>query len=226
MPKKNICTIIFWGALWGLVEATLGHLLHVTAFNIGWFFWFPLAYFFMSMVYKQTGRLNSILFTSMVAVAIKLLNLFITVNLVIVICPALSILLEGISLFAVLKLIDWKKYAQKYKIAEIVFVSCLWRILFLVTLLALPTWIMPTYPFKGILTIFKFILYEGILNSVFIYGIITLAMNISKIKNKKNTYIHAFTEKIIKSKVIENISVNPLISLSILMIALIIQWVL
>lgn len=224
--KKNSSAIIFWGALWGLEEATLGHLLHVTTLNIGWFIWFPLAYFFMYQVFKQTGKLNSILFTAIVAAAIKFVNLFMTANLVIVICPALSILLEGISSFAFLKLMDGKKHMPKYKLAEIVTVSLAWRILFLIGLLALPTWIMSTYPFKGVFAIFKFILYEGTLNGLFIYGIIVLVKKINKINEKKNTYIKPFTEKIIKSKVIESISYKPVVSLSILAITLIIQWVL
>lgn len=205
--KKQISAIIFWGALWGLEEATLGHLLHITALNIGWFFWFPLAYFFMDMVYKQTGKLNSILFTSMVAAVIKLVNLFMTGNPVIVICPAISILLEGISLFAVLKLFDWKKQLQKYRLIEIVSVSLLWRILFLVALFAIPVWIMPAYPFKDALALLKFLLYEGLINSLFIYAAFKL-----------------FSGKLIKTRTIE-ISFKPLAATGLLAVTLIIQWV-
>lgn len=226
MVKKHSSAIIFWGALWGLEEATLGHLLHITAFSIGWVLWFPFAYFFMSMVYKQTGKLNSILFTSMVAAAIKFVNLFMTANLVIVICPALSILLEGISLFAILKLFDWKKWIHKRKLTEIAAVSLLWRVLFLVGLLAIPTWIMSAYPFKGTIALLKFFLYEGLINSLFIYGIIMLARKIKGMSDEKNAYFKLFSKKLIKSEIIEDISFKPLVAFSLLAIALIIQRVL
>lgn len=224
--KKYISAIIFWGALWGLEEATLGHILHVTSFNIGWFLWFPLAYFFMGMVYKQTSKFNSILFTSIIAASIKLINLLLTTNLVIIICPALSIILEGISLFAVLKIVNRKKFMLKYKFAEIISINLLWRILFLVGLLFIPTWIMSSYPFKTVSSILKLLLYEGLLNSLFIYGIIMLKKKTIKTSGEKNTYLKQLTEKIIKSKLIAEMCFKPMISLSLLAIALIIQWVL
>ncbi|GEM_PF-207640 len=224
--KKCVSAIIFWGALWGLEEATLGHLLHITTLNIGWFLWFPLAYFFMSMVYKQTGKLNSILFTSIIAAAIKLVDLSMTTNLVIIICPALSIILESISLFAILKIMDWKKLLHKNKLIEIVSVSLLWRVLFLLGLLLIPTWIMASYPYKSISSILKLLLYEGLINSLLIYGTVILAKKTNEINNKSNTYFKQLTDKIIQSKLVKEMCYKPVISLSLLAVALIIQWVL
>lgn len=224
--KKDISTIIFWGALWGLEEATLGHLLHITTLNIGWFLWFPLAYFFMGIVYKQTGKLHSILFTSIIAAVIKLVDFFIITNSVIIICPALSIILEGISLFAILKTIDRKKLIQKHKMVEIASASLLWRVLFLLSLLFIPTWIMSAYPFKSVYSILELLLYEGLINSLFIYGIIMLAKKINKLNEKSNTYFKQLAGKIIKLKLVKEMCFKPVVSLSLLAVALIIQWVL
>ncbi len=226
MLKKYISAVIFWGALWGLEEATLGHLLHITAFNIGWFIWFPFAYFFMGMVYKQTGRLNSVLFTSMVAAAIKFINFFMTANLVIVICPAISILLEGLSLFAILKLLVWKKYTQKLKLIKIASVSLLWRCLFLIALLVMPAWLMPAYPYKDIAALLKFVVYEGLINSIFIYGILMAALRVKGMILHKNKYSWLFSDKLIKSGSIEDISFRPIAAFSLLAVALILQRVL
>lgn len=226
MTKKYASTIIFWGALWGLEEATLGHLLHITALSIGWFFWFPLSYLFISMVYKQTGKLNSILFTSIIAAAIKLIDLFMTTNLIIIVCPALSIILESISLFAVLKIVNRKKLMQKYKLAQIISVSLLWRVLFLLSLLFIPTWIMPSYPFKSISSILKLLVYEGLINSLFIYGTIILAKRINESNNKCNTYFKQLREKIMQSRLMKGTFFKPVVSLCLLAVAMIIQWVL
>ena len=230
MSIKHISAIIFWGAFWGLEEATLGHLLHITTFNLGWFLWFPFAYFFMSMVYKQTGKLNSILFTSMVAIAIKLVNLLMTTNLIIVICPAISILLEGISLMAVLKLFAWQKHLHQPKLLEITIISLFWRILYTVSILAIPVWIMPAYPYKTITAIVKFLLYEGLVNSIFIYGTIMLVNKTNAMLEEKHacliTYFKLFREILTNSSVFKDITFKPLASFSLLVIALIIQWVL
>lgn len=226
MIKKYASTIIFWGALWGLEEATLGHLLHITTLSIGWFLWFPFAYLFMSMVYNQTGKLNSILFTSIIAAAIKLIDLFMTTNLIIIICPALSIILESISLFAVLKIVNRKKLMQKYKLAQIISASLLWRVLFLISLLFIPTWIMPSYPFKSISSILKLLIYEGLINSLFIYGTILLAKRINESNYKCNTYFKQLTDKIAQSKLVKGTCFKPVVSLCLLVVAIIIQWVL
>ena len=224
--KKYVCAIIFWGALWGLEEATLGHMLHITSLSFGWFLWFPLAYFFMSMVYRQTGKLDSILYTSIIAAAIKLTDLFMTTNLVIIICPALSIILEGISLFAILKIISKRTLTQKHRLIELTSVSLLWRALYLLSLLFIPTWIIASYSYKSISTILEFLLYEGLVNSLLVYGVMVLTKKTYKMNEKRNTYFKQLTNKIIQSKLMKELCFKPVASLSILAIALIIQWVL
>ncbi|HBL37426.1 MAG TPA: hypothetical protein DDZ55_11530 [Firmicutes bacterium] len=52
--------VLFWGALWGIIEATVGHLLHQAALPLGWLFWFPLAVGFMQMVYSQTQKITAV----------------------------------------------------------------------------------------------------------------------------------------------------------------------
>ena len=57
---KTVMTILFWGALWGIVEATLGTLLHLPGFEeTGLFFAssaviLPIAYCLMANCYKRT----------------------------------------------------------------------------------------------------------------------------------------------------------------------------
>lgn len=148
-----------------------------------------------------------------------------TVNLVIVICPALSILLEGLSLYAVLKLFACKKRIN-YKLVEIVSVNLLWRALFLVSLLAIPRWILPAYPYKGAMSLLKFFLYEGFINSLFIYGMIMFTAKIKGINHEKNLHTKLFSNKLVKLEVVKQFSFKPLVAFSLLTIALILQWVL
>jgi hypothetical protein len=180
----------------------------------------------MSMVYKQTGKLNSVLFTSIIASAIKLIDLFMTTNLIIVICPALSIVLESISLFAVLKIVNRKKLMQKHKLTQIISASLLWRVLLLLSLLFIPIWIMPLYPFKSISSILKLLVYEGLINSLFIYGTIILAKKINERNDKQDTFFKQLIYKIMQSKLMKGTCFKPVISLCLLAVAMIIQWVL
>ncbi len=219
--KKYMSAIVFWGALWGLEEATLGHLLHITTLNIGWVLWFPLAYFFMAMVYKQTGKINAILITSVVAAVIKLTNLFMTPHPLLVLCPALSIILEGISLFVVLKLFNGKKQFVRLPLLRTGLVSVLWRISYAIVILAIPVSIMSSYPYKTIGMLFKFIFFEGIVNSLLAVGIGVVAKRIKEIYINNHTSIKRFMEEI--SHRIKGICFRPLFSLSLLAVAILIQ---
>lgn len=78
---KNISIIIFWSSLWGIVEATLGYLLHKINFSFGGCIWFPLAFYFMDKIYRKTGNVQYILYGAIITSIIKLTNLFIEVRI-------------------------------------------------------------------------------------------------------------------------------------------------
>ena len=103
--KKQIETVLFWGSLWGLEEATLGHVLHLLPVNIGWLFWFPLAYLFMFLTYQKTGKVTAVLWTAAMASSIKSIDLLLPIRIDKVINPAVSILLEGAAVFLLVKVI-------------------------------------------------------------------------------------------------------------------------
>ncbi len=218
--KKNFNIIIFWGAVWGLEEATIGHLLHITLLNIGSFIWFPLAYLFMAVVYKKTGKIAAVLMTSSVAASIKLVNLFMTSNLVIVVCPMLSIVLEGITFYAVIRLIHYKQNTV-HPFLKISAISLLWRTLYAAGVLALPVWIMPSYPYGTVTKLFKLIPLEGIVNSATIYITIILCNIIaSRDKEKHIAYIKLKA----KMKTLPDLCYKPAASISVLTAAFIVQW--
>lgn len=104
--KTNILTIIlsvlFFGALWGILEATLGTLLHLPFFDKFGIYGasttiiVPLAFLLMSLCYKKTNALFSLPMMGILASIIKL-----SVGLVIgfrasVYNPAIYILIESL----------------------------------------------------------------------------------------------------------------------------------
>ena len=90
---------LFFGALWGMAEATAGHALHVLRIpGLAGFLMFPLGYLFMSRAFARSGRLASIFLTSWVAASIKLVDVFMPgTDVMAVWNPVQAILLEGLA---------------------------------------------------------------------------------------------------------------------------------
>lgn len=109
--KRYWSSIVFWGALWGFTEATLGYVLHSLSLNIGWVLWFPLAFCFIDSVYRKTNNLNSIIFTSFIAATIKMVDFIMPVSPDRVVNPAVSIIFEGLAVFVLFKSIENRQAA-------------------------------------------------------------------------------------------------------------------
>lgn len=82
MSKKKVLNILFsvllFGGLWGILEATLGSLLHMhfipnTMFLASSTIMVPIAYLLMGACYKRTGTFLSSMYMAILAGAIKLI---------------------------------------------------------------------------------------------------------------------------------------------------------
>jgi hypothetical protein len=224
--RKYISTIVFWGALWGITEATVGYALHMVSFGIGWFFWFPLAFFFMNRVYKDTGKLSSILYTCSFASAIKLTNLFLPTRIDKVLNPAISILFEGMVVFILIKIVQ--KYEQKvnFRFFWVLAVSMSWKVFYSLYLLTLPSWIVSISPIRSLEPFLKFFFIESIINALVIYGCLKVVRIITAIDDESKTWYKLFNNIMLKSKVFSEYAFKPAVSFSLLGSALIIQLVL
>ena len=223
--KRNISVIIFWGAIWGLIEATLGYVLHSFSLSVGWLFWFPLSFYFMSRVYSQTQSLTSILFTSTIAAAIKLIDFLLPTRIDKIINPAVSILLEGLVVFAAFKIIEHKQDLFKFKYPEALAVSVGWRILYIIYILLMPAFYFNVSPLRAVYPFVKFFFLESIANSLIIYGCIKTTERTNKRKmedkvtgNRKHKRIITFLET--------HIFFRTTLSFSVLALAFYVQWVL
>lgn len=103
--KKNDSTVfqyfvivIYWGSLWGLAEATLGHILHIFGIpGLAGFFMFPLGLWAMTQAFTFSGRRSAILATAVIACCIKLTDFVLPIPIpMTVINPAVAILLESL----------------------------------------------------------------------------------------------------------------------------------
>lgn len=77
---KVLFSVLFFGALWGIVEATLGSILHLHVFKaLDPFFSssaiiVPIAFAIMGLCYKKTNCVRSIAYMGIVAAGIKLIS--------------------------------------------------------------------------------------------------------------------------------------------------------
>lgn len=203
---KKISTIIFFGAVWGIIEATLGHLLHQVSLNIGWMIWFPIAFYFMNTVYKQTGKPESIFYISIIAASIKLIDLFMPVRIDRVLNPAVSIVLEGLVVFAIIKVAQNKELITKYKYLYSLVTSFSWRILYIIYVLFLPAYFIKISPLGSMGALLRFFILESTANSIVVY-----------------LYIKFFDKT--TSKESFSMEISPVMAIFQLFIALFIQWI-
>lgn len=115
--RQLIWISLFWGSLWGLAEATLGHVLHhVPIPGIAGYVMFPIGVFFMVQAFNHSGKLSAIHLTALVAANIKLLDLFLPARSPFAaINPAVAILCEAFVLGLFLKLSDHGKILSRKK---------------------------------------------------------------------------------------------------------------
>lgn len=95
--SRAILVVLFWGGLWGLAEAMLGHALHLLRIPglAGWIM-FPVGFWTIRRAYRQSGRAVVLAGVPAAAAAVKLADFLLPVSdPFIVINPAAAILLEG-----------------------------------------------------------------------------------------------------------------------------------
>ncbi len=131
---------IFYGAVWGILEATLGYLIHLTNMS-STIILCPLAFFFMNQAYKSTRKIRSIFLISIISASIKLLDLFTNIRIDKVINPAISILLEGIAFSIMIYIFQKNELKKSSKIISIFAMNTLWRIVYCVYLFFSPSYI-------------------------------------------------------------------------------------
>lgn len=164
---RNFCAVVFWGSIWGIVEATLGYLLHRMNLSIGWFIWFPLAFYFLHKIYRKTGEAWCVIYGGFVAAAIKLTDLFIEPNVIKVVNPSASIIFEAASLLVLYKVME--KRNKKVGILGIAGVNVVWRAIFLTyVFLFMPRAVIATSQLRALNPFLQFMLLESSANTIII----------------------------------------------------------
>lgn len=127
---KILSIILFYGAIWGIVEASVGYVLHFLPALIAGTILFPFASLILYRTYQQTSSTSALLGVGVVAAFIKAVNLLMPfTNIFKVINPMISILLEALVVMVVIKIFVKSNWMMKTIILS--FASITWRLLFL-----------------------------------------------------------------------------------------------
>ncbi len=160
---------LFWGSLWGIWEATIGHLIHLIRIpGLPGVIMFPAAFYFMSRAFAASGKPASIFLTACVAASIKLLNLFFPGRDVFsVLNPAQAILLESL---AVIGIFSFLRTAGRISLSVPVLASLAWRITHCVlNIFMASAFAAPSLFEIGTLSVLRFLLIDGLSNGFLIF---------------------------------------------------------
>ena len=168
--KQMAAISLFWGALWGIAEATIGYLAHLVIFipGIAGFIMFPIGFYFMTRAYKDTGKPGILFSTAAVAASIKLVDVFLpNLSPIYTINPAIAILMESAAVFLVFKLLNAKPV--QFRFGEVLIASTGWRLGFLFySAILFVTAISQEFIRMGLVHILRFVLLESVINALII----------------------------------------------------------
>lgn len=170
---KLIVQVIFYGSIWGIIEATLGHVLHFIPATIAGSIMFPIAGVILYKAYQKTDSKAALFYIGVVAASIKAVDFLLpAISIYKTINPMMSILLESLVVVVVASMMISKKPVIQY--SSLVIASVSWRALFIV-------WMGVQYQLTGNLApyiqsfsaITEFVLVSGLLSgaiaSLFMY---------------------------------------------------------
>ena len=172
--------VLFWGACWGFAEATIGYMLHRAAValpGLPGFLMFPLGVFFMMRAYDSTGRADSAFLAACVAASVKLTGFLVPGHDPIrILNPALSLLMEGLSVFVVLRAAGFGMTLGRLKLLSSFIMGFTWRTMFLFHLRVISLFGLPAELATGpVVTALRFLVLESSVNAVVIWAFSSLA---------------------------------------------------
>ena len=179
---RYLSIILIWGAIWGIIEATIGNALHLLPFRVPTgSVLFPIGYFCMQKSFNETKDIKSMFFTSGIAAAIKFVNLFSPITPVIkVINPAACVLLEGLAVAVVFSIYKYKDSDIGFK--QSLIMSSFWRIGYYILcfVIFIPLKMTEISSVWGLNRFVEFFIINGLVNSIIIYTYGKIASGLKK----------------------------------------------
>lgn len=177
---KKIWTIIFYGSVWGLLEAVIGYMLHLLPTFIAGTIMFPIAMFVLVKAYGALDSKKQILMVGVVAAIIKSvgfllpgLSPFKTLN------PMIAIMME--SLLVVLVIPYLSKAKTSYVLMSALVASIGWRGLFASYMLIQALISSNVAPYlSSVNLVINFVLINGLFGGLLCFGLLWANRKLNK----------------------------------------------
>ncbi len=188
MNKKQLVQIIFFGAIWGIIEASLGYVLHFIPAAIAGSIMFPIVGIILYRAYNVTESKAALVYIAFVAALIKSVNFLLPqISIYKTINPMMSIVMEALLVVVVISMVTSQNPGRKFAAMPIASIG--WRTLFI-------AWMTYQYLTTGNLApyisttsaIIGFIVIEGLISglfgSVLVFVNDTLAFSLPNVSHK------------------------------------------
>ena len=187
---KLVMSVLLWGGLWGITEATVGCVLHLLPLKAyGWLFWYPIVFFFMDRAYRSTGSSAAILAVAALSAGIKMLNLLLPIRVDMVLNPSISILLEGLALFVGLTAVRRVPGKLWQKGLFALGINTGWRVLYLLYILCMPQWMIDISALRGWGPFLEFMAVQNLLTSCILVGLMLIPVEQGKLARTARDWV-------------------------------------
>ncbi|MBN1648849.1 MAG: hypothetical protein JW874_12515 [Spirochaetales bacterium] len=184
--KNLFWPVLFWGAVWGITEATLGYVLHFFSLFPGFsgILLFPFAVYILRSLYRQTGSSPSLVFCGFVAASIKCIDfVFPALPWVKTFNPVAAILIEAA--ICALLVPRFSGLNTSTKILAVITASTAWRLLFIginVFVFQLSGGGILKY---GTETVVRFILVDGLIGALLVLAAMRIPVISGWMRNRR-----------------------------------------
>ncbi len=114
LSLQRLSVILFYGSIWGILEASLGYALHFLPALISGSIMFPLVTFILLRAYANKKSKSDLLWIGVIAAAIKSVNLLMpSFNIWKTINPMICIVLESLMVIAVVSMLNKESIAKR-----------------------------------------------------------------------------------------------------------------
>lgn len=169
--RAVIPALLLYGGIWGLAEATIGHLLHLiprmaAVPPLAGLVMFPVGVVLMLAAVHATAKPAAAVGVAMIAAAIKASSVLLApVSWLFVQNPALSILMEGLVVWAFVAAFSMHR-ASSGTLLPAIGAALSWRVLFVLAHLVFGIqWGLPA---RGVPAVLQFVLLDSVVNGVLI----------------------------------------------------------
>lgn len=199
---KLIITVLMLGGLWGLLEATLGTLLHLPAIHSIIFFastavLLPIAYLITGYAYKSTGYARTAIYVGLVAAAIKSVSFVFGMPVQYVINPMVAIIAESLVMAVAFKVAEPKKIISIKSFLTFVVASTAFRIAYVGYSMATASAFGSAYLVGGSIVwteVVKYVVTTNAISFIYVVAFMLAGIGISVLSKRPN--FAKFTAKV------------------------------